>query len=227
MPFRPAFILPFLLSLLAVACKGSAPDMEVRQDLKFMAIFTSPSLTTQDDDKRLSAAFQSKYRSRVVLLRPVTAQAALTQLNTRASLFAIMKINHLREARAISREIELAIGNASLVSLLPLVETQASQDNFSGTYFYISLEKRAAAFQRLAATGKSEIFRNESDDLGRDRNILSYFSATSISDTPYQSVHILGYSGLAETQYQTIDGIYARSMRKLDAADTVVAEKIR
>ena len=33
------------------------------------------------------------------MLRPVAGQAALTQLNSRASLFAVLKINHLREAR--------------------------------------------------------------------------------------------------------------------------------
>ena len=209
------------------ACKSPAPDVELRQDLKFLAVFSSPALATQEDDKRFSTAFQSKYRSRVVLLRPVAGQAALTQLNSRASLFAVLKINHLREARQIAREIEVALGNAALIALFPLVENQSSQDNFSGTYFYLGLEKRAQTFQRLQANGKAEIFRNESEDLARDRNVLSYFAAANLSDTPYSSVHILGYSGIAETQYQSIDGLFVRSIRKLEAADTALVEKIR
>ncbi|GEM_PF-3112135 len=221
----PLFIVFF--GFFATACKAPAPDVELRQDLKFLAVFSSPALATQEDDKRFSTAFQSKYRTRVVLLRPVAGQAALTQLNSRASLFAVLKINHLREARQIAREIEVALGNAALTALFPLAENQTSQDNFSGNYFYLGLEKRAQTFQRLQAQGKAEIFRHESEDLGRDRNVLSYFAAANLSDTPYSSVHILGYSGIAETQYQSIDGLYARSIRKLEAADTALVEKIR
>ena len=227
MHLRAFFVSLVFLGLVTSACKSSAPEVELRQDLKFMAVFSSPALATQEDDRRFATAFQSKYRSRVVLLRPVTGQATLTQMNSRASLFAVLKINHLREARQIAREIETALGNAALVALFPLVENQTSQDNFSGTYFYLGLEKRAQAFQRLQAQGKAEVFRHESEDLARDRNVLSYFAAANLNDTPYQSVHILGYSGIAETQYQSIDGLFARSIRKLEAADTAVLEKIR
>ena len=221
----PFLILPIVF--FAAACTANAPEVELRQDLKFLAAFASPALATQEDDKRFATAFQSKYRSRFVLLRPVAGQAAQTQLNSRASLFAVLKINHLREARQIAREIETALGNAALIALFPLVENQSSQDNFSGTYFYLGLEKRAQACQRLQAAGKAEIFRHESEDLARDRNVLSYFAAANLSDTPYTSVHILGYSGIAETQYQSIDGLFARSIRKLEAADTALLEKIR
>lgn len=227
MLLRAVPLLIVFVGFFTTACKSPAPDVELRQDLKFLAVFSSPALATQEDDKRFSTAFQSKYRTRVVLLRPVAGQAALTQLNSRASLFAVLKINHLREARQIAREIEVALGNAALIALFPLVENQSSQDNFSGNYFYLGLEKRAQAFQRLQANAKAEVFRNESEDLSRDRNVLSYFAAVNLSDTPYSSVHILGYSGIAETQYQSIDGLFSRSIRKLEAADTAVLEKIR
>ena len=227
MQLRGLHIFMLLTGFIASACKTSVPDVELRQDLKFLAVFSSPALATQEDDKRFATAFQSKYRSRVVLLRPVAGQATLTQLNSRASLFAVLKINHLREARQIAREIEAALGNATLLALFPLAENQTSQDNFSGTYFYLGLEKRAQTFQRLQAQGKAEIFRHESEDLARDRNVLSYVAAANLSDTPYTSVHILGYSGIAETQYQSIDGLFARSIRKLEAADTALVEKIR
>ena len=219
----------FLLTAAALlsACKGGAPESEIRQDIKYLAVFTSPALTTQEDDKRFSAAFQSKYKSRVVTLRPVSGLAALSHLNARASLLAILKINHLREARSVCREIEVALGNGSLAALIPLVETLPSQDNFSGGYFYLALEKRAATFQKLNGNGKNEIFRNESEDFAKDRNMLSYFAASALTDTPYQTVHILGYSGVAETQFETFDGLFARAVRKLEAADTLIAEKIR
>jgi len=227
MQFRSVLTLITGLTILCGACRAPAPEAEIRQDIKYLALFSSPALTTQDDDKRLSAAFQSKYKSRVILLRPVTGIASLGQLNAKVSLMAVLKINHLREARAVCREIEQAMAGGALLSLMPFLETHGSQDNFSGSYFYLTLEHRAAAFLRLSTQGKNEIFRNESDDLARDRNILSYFAGATLSDSPYHSLHILGFSGLAETQYQTIDGLYQRSLRKLEAADSLIAEKIR
>ena len=133
MQLRGLYIFILLTGVFASACKTSLPEVELRQDLKFLAIFSSPALATQEDDKRFSAAFQSKYRTRVVLLRPVAGQAALTQLNSRAALFAVLKINHLREARQIARESEVALGNAALIALFPLAENQTSQDELTGT----------------------------------------------------------------------------------------------
>ncbi len=213
---------PFL-----TACRSSVAEAEIRHDVKYLAVFSSPALVTLDDDKKMSAAFQSKYKSRVVLLRPVTGLAALTMAGAKASLFAIIKINPLREARAIAREIEQAMGNASLAALYPLVETPGSQDNFSGTIFYLGLEKRANSFTRLSGSSKLETFKTETDEFGKDRNILSYFSGALLSDTPYHTVHLLGFSGVAESQYETLDGFYHRTLRKLEGADTVLVEKIR
>jgi hypothetical protein len=213
---------PFL-----TACRSSAAEAEIRHDVKYLAVFSSPALVTADDDKKLSAAFQSKYKSRVVLLRPVTGLASLTQSYVKASLFAVIKINPLREARAIAREIEQAIGNASLAALYPLVETANSQDNFSGSIFYLGLEKRNNTFTRLSGSSKLDTFKTEADEFGKDRNVLSYFAAALLSDTPYHTVHLLGFSGLAESQYETLDGFYHRALKKLESADTVLVEKVR
>ncbi|GAB4431734.1 MAG: hypothetical protein OHK0011_14540 [Turneriella sp.] len=200
--------------------------MEIRHDIRYLAAFSSASLVNPDDEKRLSDAFQSRYRSRVVLLRPVTGQAFLPQLDARASLFAVIKINAQREARSVVREIERALGG-QLLALLPLSESAGSQDSFSGQTFYLSFEKRTPAFFRLTGSAKAENLRLEADDMARDRNLLSYFAALILADTPYQTVHILGFSGLAETEYETFDGLYHRSLRKLETADTALVEKIR
>jgi hypothetical protein len=219
-----------LLSLAVIPamlnCRGSVPDMEIRHDIRYLAAFSSTSLINPDDEKRFNDAFQSRYRSRVVLLRPVTGQAYLPQLSARASLFALIKINAQREARAVAHEMERALGG-QLVTLLPLFESAGSQDSFSGQVFYLALEKRTTAFERLTGNAKAENLRLEADDIARDRNLLSYFAALILSDTPYQTVHILGFSGLAETEYETFDGLYHRSLRKLEAADTTLVEKIR
>ncbi len=217
-----------LLSVLAVvSCGSPAPQTELHHESKYLAVFSSPALTTADDDRRLTAAFQSKYRSRVVLLRPVTGQAYLRELGAKASLFAMIKINSLRETRAVVKEIEQALGNATLTALLPLAETIGSQDNFSGMVFHLALERRAAGFNRLNSKAKADVFRVEADEFSHDRNLLSYFSSVALSDTPYQTVRLLGFSGVMETQYETYDGLYARTVRKLEAADTVVVEKLR
>lgn len=200
--------------------------MEIRHDIRYLAAFSSASLVNPDDEKRFSDAFQSRYRSRVVLLRPVTGQAYLSQLGTKASLFAVIKINAQREARAVAHEMERALGG-QLITLLPLSESAGSQDSFSGQAFYLGLEKRTTAFHRLTGSAKGENLRLEADDIARDRNLLSYFAALMLADTPYQTVHILGFSGLAESEYETFDGLYHRSLRKLDAADTALVEKIR
>jgi hypothetical protein len=219
-----------LLSLAVIPamlnCRSAAPDMEIRHDIRYLAAFSSASLINPDDEKRFSDTFQSRYRSRVVLLRPVTGQAYLSQLSARASLFAVIKINAQREARAVVREMERALGG-QLITLLPLSESAGSQDSFSGQAFYLGLERRTPAFQRLTGNAKAENLRLEADDIARDRNLLSYFAALILSDTPYQTVHILGFSGLAETEYETFDGLYHRSLRKLEAADTTLVEKIR
>lgn len=194
--------------------------------MKYFAAFSSPAIVTLDDEKRVGAAFQSKYKSRVVLLRPVTGLAALTISDTRASLFAVIKVTALREARAIAREIEQA-ANGALVSLYPLIEGPNSQDNFSGSVFYLSLEKRSTAFSRLTGASKTDILKNEAEDFARDRNLLSYFAGSLLSDTPYQTLHLLGFSGIAESQYETLDGLFHRSVKKLEAADTVLVEKLR
>ncbi|HMY11103.1 MAG TPA: hypothetical protein PKM44_02655 [Turneriella sp.] len=219
-----------LLSLAVIPamlnCRGAVQDMEIRHDIRYLAAFSSNSLVNPEDEKRFNDAFQSRYRSRVVLLRPVTGQAHLSQLNARASLFAVIKINAQREARAVAHEMERALGG-QLITLLPLSESAGSQDSFSGQAFYLALEKRTNAFSRLNGSAKAENLRLEADDMARDRNLLSYFAALMLTDTPYQTVHLLGFSGLAETEYETFDGLYHRSMRKLEAADTALVEKIR
>ncbi len=217
-----------LISLaFAAGCRAPLQPSELHHETKYLAAFASPALITPEDDRRINAAFQSKYRSRVILLKPVTGQVYLRELAAKASLFAMIKVNSLRDTRAIVKEIEAAMGNASLLALLPLAETNGSQDNFSGMVFHLALEKRAHAFNRLNSKAKSEIFRSEADDFSQDRNMLSYFSAIALSDTPYQSVRLLGFSGVMETQFETYDGIYPRSVRKLEYADTAVVEKIR
>jgi hypothetical protein len=216
-----------LSALLAVACGGPAPQTELHHESKYLAVFSSPALTTPDDDRRLAAAFQSKYRSRVILLRPVTGQAYLKELGVKASLFAMVKINSLRETRVVVKEIEQALGNATLAALLPLAETAGSQDNFSGLIFQLALEKRASGFNRLNSRAKADIFRLEAEEFSHDRNLLSYFASISLNDTPYQTVRLLGFSGVMETQYETYDGLYTRTVRKLDGADTAIVEKVR
>lgn len=200
--------------------------MEIRHDIRYLAAFGSASLLSPNAEKRFTDNFQSRYRSRVVLLRPVTGQAYLAQLGIRASLFAVIKINAQREARTVAHEIERALGG-QLITLLPLTETAGSQDSFSGQAFYLGLEKRTTAFNRLTGSAKAENLRHEADDIARDRNLLSYFAALMLADTPYQTVHILGFSGLAESEYETFDGIYHRALRKLEATDTALVEKIR
>lgn len=216
-----------LLAISLVACGSPALQTELHHESKYLAVFSSPALTTADDDRRLANAFQSKYRSRVVLLRPVTGQAYLKELGAKASLFAMIRINSLRETRAVVKEIEQALGNATLTALLPLAETAGSQDNFSGLVFQLALEKRAAGFNRLNSRAKAEIFRVEADEFSQDRNLLSYFSSISLNDSPYQTVRLLGFSGVMETQFETYDGLYTRTVRKLEATDTAIVEKVR
>lgn len=216
----------FVLSLVFLGqCRGAA-ETEIRHDIKYLAAFSSPAMLTADDEKRFSTTFQSKYKNRVIVFHPITGTAPLTQAYAKASLFALIRVGSLRESKAVTREIEQALGGSTIM-LLPLIETTGSQDNFSGQIFYLALEKRSAAYQRLTGPAKAELWRNEADELGRDRNILSYFAGGILSDTPYQSVHIMGFSGAAESEYQTIEGLYHRAVKKLEAADTVLAEKIR
>jgi hypothetical protein len=226
MHLRALILLSLAVILAMLNCRSAVQDMEIRHDIRYLAAFSSASLINPDDEKRFSDTFQSRYRSRVVLLRPVTGQAYLSQLSATASLFAVIKINAQREARAVVREMERALGG-QLITLLPLSESAGSQDSFSGQAFYLGLERRTPAFQRLTGNAKAENLRLEADDIARDRNLLSYFAALILSDTPYQTVHILGFSGLAETEYETFDGLYHRSLRKLEAADTTLVEKIR
>lgn len=207
-------------------CRPAGQEMEIRHDIRYLAVFSSAPLINPDDEKRFSDVFRSRYRGRVVLLRPVTGQAHLGELDAKASLFAVIRINAQREARTVAYEISRALGG-QLTSLLPLSEITGSQDSFSGQVFYLALEKRTSAFSRLPGHAKAESLRLEAEDLGRDRNLLSYFSAHLLADTPYQTMHILGFSGLAESEYETLDGLYHRSLRKLDRADTFLVEKIR
>jgi hypothetical protein len=221
LPLIAALAVPFVTS-----CRSSSAETEIRHEVKYLAAFASTALIAAEDEKRVSTAFQSRYKSRVVLLRPVTGQASLTLADAKASLFAIIKINPLREARVVAREIEQALGGA-LIALYPMVEAPGSQDNFSGSIFYLGLEKRTNAFARFSGTSKLETFKNEADEFAKDRNVLSYFSGALLSDTPYHSIHLLGFSGIAESQYETLDGIYHRTVKKLEAADTVLVEKVR
>jgi hypothetical protein len=226
MLFRSFALLILLTSVLLSNCRAATSETEIRHDVKYLALYSSPGLVTQEDDKRLTTNFQSNYKSRVVLLRPVSIQAWLPQSQARVSLLAMIKINSLREARAIAAEIQAALGG-TLITLMPVIETPGSQESFSGHTFYLGFEKRSNAFVKLSGLGKSDVFRNEADDLARDRNMLSYFSGSILSDTPYNSVHILGYSGITETQFETLEGIFYRGVRKIDGADTLIAEKIR
>lgn len=221
-----ATVLPSLAALALLSCRTSTPDTDINHGVKYLAVFSGANLVAPDEEKRFNTAFTSRYRSRVVMLRPVVGQAYLTQNASRASLFALIRLTAEREARSVARDLEVALGG-QLTALWPIVEGPGSQDNFSGVNFYLALEKRQAPFVRLALASKAEIFKNESEDFGKDRNLLSYFSAAMLSDTPYHSVHILGFSGIAESQYETADGHYHRSVRKLEAADTVLVEKIR
>jgi len=223
---RTLMLLSLAVTPAMMNCRSAVQEMEIRHDIRYLAAFSSASLVNPDAEKRFNDSFQSRYRSRVLLLRPVTGQAYLAQLGTRASLFAVIKINAQREARAVAHEMERALGG-QLITLLPLSETGDSQDSFSGQVFYLGLEKRMIAFNRLAASAKAENLRHEADDIARDRNLLSYFAALILADTPYQTVHILGFSGLAESEYEMFDGIYYRAIRKLEAADTALVEKIR
>lgn len=227
MRFRFSALVLAVSAVFSGACRPAASEAEIRHDVKYLAAFASPALVTVEDEKKASAAFQSKYKSRVVLLRPVTGLAPLGLTDAKASLFAVIKINPLREARAVAKEIADAFGNAALLALYPLVETPGSQDNFSGNVFYLGLEKRTNTFARLSGATKLETFRNEAEDFGKDRNILSYFSGAMLSDTPYHTVHLLGFSGIAESQYETLDGLYHRTLKKAEATDTVLLEKIR
>lgn len=213
-------------TILPVQCKPALPDMEIRHDIRYLAAFSANTLLNPEDEKRFNDAFQSRYRSRVLLLRPVTGQAYLPQLQNRAALFAVIKINTQREARIVAHEIERALGGA-LLMLLPFFENPGSQDSFSGQIFYLTFEKRSHAFVRLTGAAKLENLKHETEDLSKDRNLLSYFSGLLLADTPYHSLHILGFSGLAESEYETFDGLYHRAMRKLEQADTVLVEKIR
>lgn len=220
-------ILGLTCAIVATHCKANTPELEIRHDLKYIAAFSAPAILTADDERRFQATFQSKYKNRVLLFRPISAQAYLSALGGRAALFAIIRLSALRETKAVTREIEQALGGGSTLALLPLIEAPASQDNFSGQYFYLALEKRTTGFAKLPASQKADLMRIEADELSRDRNLLSYFSANILSDTPYQTVHLMGFSGIAETEYQTIEGLYARAVKKLESHDAVLAEKIR
>ncbi|MBV6493842.1 MAG: hypothetical protein LDLANPLL_01866 [Turneriella sp.] len=209
------------------SCRNSVTDVDISHDIKYLAAFSSPTIASLADEQKFSEKFQSNYKSRIVLLRPVTGQANLTLASTKISLFAFIKINALREARLVTQEIASALPGASLVALYPVAEIQNSQDNFSGNVFYISLEKRNSTFLRLSGLSKQENLRSETDAFTKDRNLLSYYAATMLNDTPYHTIHILGYSGIAETQYQTLDGLHSRTLKRLDAVDTVLVEKIR
>jgi len=209
-----------------IGCKGAAPEIEIRHDLKYFAAFSSPAILTVDDEKRFTTVFQSKYKNRVVLLKPVAAQAYLGHLSARASFFAVIRLGSQRETKIVAREIEQALGGQA-IAIFPIVEAPASQDNFSGQYFYLALEKRHAAFAKLPANQKAELMRAEAEELGRDRNLLSYFSANMLVDSPYHTLHLMGFSGAAESEYQTLDGFFGRAIRKLDTADTALLEKIR
>lgn len=233
MPFDRSSRLRALLALTALTalpllsqCRSTVQEMEIRHDIRYLAAFSSASLVNPDDEKRFNDAFQSPYRSRVVLLRPVTGQAYLSQLAAKVSLFAVIKISAQREARAVAYDIGRALGG-QLITLLPLSETTGSQESFSGQTFYLGLEKRTTAFHRMTGSAKGEILRLEAEDIAHDRNLLSYFAALMLADTPYQTVHFLGFSGIAESEYETFDGLYHRSIRKLEAADTALVEKIR
>jgi len=221
-----ATVLASSTALVLLACRTSAPDTEINHGVKYLAVFSGANLVFPDEEKRFNAAFTSRYRSRVIMMRPVAGQAYLTQNASRASLFALIRLNSEREARSVARELEVALGG-QLAALWPIVEAPGSQDNFSGINFYLALEKRLTPFVRLSMASKTEIYKSESEDFGKDRNLLSYFSAAMLNDTPYHSVRILGFSGIAESQYETADGHYHRSVRKLDVADTVLVEKIR
>jgi hypothetical protein len=227
MRFRLLALLTCTCAILTASCRQTPGEAEIRHDVKYLAAFTSPALLTADDERRFSDAFQSRYRNRIVFLRSATGQSQLPQAAAKASLFAVIRVSPLREARLIAREIEQALGGAGLIFLLPLVEMPGSQDNFSGVSFYLSLEKRSAGFLKLSSASRLDLMRNEAEEFSRDRNLLSYFSGAILGDTPYQTVHILGFSGTAESQYQTQDGILYRTLRKLETADTALAEKIR
>jgi hypothetical protein len=223
---RTRILLLMALVPIVVYCRGAVAEMEIRHDIRYLAAFSSASLVNPEDEKQFQENFQSRYRSRVVLLRPVTGQAYLPHLNARISLFAVIKISAQREARVVAHELERAL-RGQLISLFPLSESVGSQDSFSGQTFYLALEKRTNAFSRLNGSARIENLKLEADDIARDRNLLSYFAALMLADTPYHSVHILGFSGLAESEYETFDGLYHRSIRKLEAADTTLVEKIR
>lgn len=209
------------------ACRSQASDLEIGHDLKFIAAFSSDSLIASESEMRFLQTFQSRYRSRIVLFRPVTGQAYLPQLKNKASLFALIRISTDREARIIAREIERSLPQGALLSLYPVAQMTQAQDNMAGQIFYLSFEKRKDSFNHLTGAQKTELAKKESDEILRDRNLLSYFAAFVLSDTPYQTLHLMGYSGIAETQYQTLDGQFYRALKKYEAADTVLVEKIR
>ncbi|HRP70456.1 MAG TPA: hypothetical protein PLY93_13070, partial [Turneriella sp.] len=218
------YILSFFIT--STACRNSVSNIDISHDIKYLAAFSSPSLVTPADENKFNQAFQSQYKTRVVLLRPITAEANLSLSSNKVSLFAFIKINAQREARIVAREIATALGG-SLVQLYPIAESVNSQDNFSGNTFYLSLEKRLSSFTRMNGALKQDAMLHEAESLSKDRNMLSYYAATILSNTPYHTLHILGYSGIAESQYLTLDGLFYRSIKKLDTADTVLLEKMR
>ncbi|MCX7632889.1 MAG: hypothetical protein N2Z22_06120 [Turneriella sp.] len=222
---RAKWLLALSLCLLVSSCRKAA-EPDTPHDIRYAAIFSAPSWLNPDSEIRFSEAFRSRYRNRVVLLRPVSGQAFLPQLGTRAVLFSLIRINAQREARTVAHEIERALGG-QLVALLPLADSPGAQDSFSGQIFYVALERRTTAFLRLDVASRYTLLRQEAEDFAHDRNLLSYSAGSLLSDTPYHTLHILGYSGILETENNTLDGHYYRVLRRLEAADTFLAERVR
>jgi len=201
-------------------------DLDTSGEVRFIALFGGATLNA-DADNRVNAGLTEGHKNRVTFFRPIGGKFYLSKNAITAGFLAYIKTSALKDAKAICADIARVIPGAALIDLAPSVELAGASDSFSGSLFLISFEKRTAAHNKSPVIIRNDLYKNELDELGKEKSISSIFVASLLQTNLYDTIHILGFNNLSDARQIVLGGELGRTLRKIETHDTNLFERIR
>ena len=224
---RSSLLLAVFFSTWVLNCRFSPEsDLDTSGEIRFAALFSNAMLNP-DADNRVNAGLTEGHKNRVTFFRPIGGKFYLHQNAMNAGFLTYIKTSSLKDAKAICADIMRVIPGSMLADLSPLVELSGASDSFSGSLFLISFEKRTVAHNKSPVLIRNDLYKNEIEELGKEKSISSIFAASLLQTNLYDTFHILGFNNLSDARQVVLGGDVERALRKLEARDTNLFERIR